>query len=171
MLRRGLFCGSWPDPILWDQKAMHARCLSGAGEGAVCMRLSFISLLLVTVPLVGTVTAQEQTPLLPLPRLEQCPATEHPRLADKWRAIFLMAPFTNSQLMLSEIEYDASLPANFWPPSPSDAGPFSDCLLDCRCRRLCCERGRLNRIDQRDRQIRKRCGIDHGNAGNDSRLT
>ena len=69
---------------------MHARCLSGAGEGAVCTRLSFISLLLVTVPLVGTVTAQEQTPLLPLPRLEQCPATEHPRLPDKWRAIFLM---------------------------------------------------------------------------------
>lgn len=34
-----------------------------------------------------------------------------PAFANKWLAIFLMAPFTNSQLMLSEIEYDASLPA------------------------------------------------------------
>jgi len=94
-----------------DQKVMHARCLSGAGESATSMRLLSISLLLVTVSLSGTALAQEQTPLLPLSRLEQCRATGHPRLPDKWHAIFLMAPFTNSQLMLSDIEYDASLPA------------------------------------------------------------
>ena len=54
---------------------------------------------------------QQLAPLLPLPELKTCQASVHPRLPENWRAIFLMAPFTNAQLVLSEIQYDASLPA------------------------------------------------------------
>src|ERR1051325_273102 len=59
----------------------------------------------------GHAIAQEQSPAIPLPQLERCDAATHPQLPAKWHAVFLMAPFTNSQLVLSEIEYDASLPA------------------------------------------------------------
>jgi hypothetical protein len=55
--------------------------------------------------------AQQLAPLLPLPELRACQASVHPRLPEKWRGVFLMAPFTNEQLVLSEIQYDASLPA------------------------------------------------------------
>jgi hypothetical protein len=55
--------------------------------------------------------AQQLTPLLSLPELKACRANIHPRLPEKWRGVFLMAPFTNAQLVLSEIQYDASLPA------------------------------------------------------------
>jgi hypothetical protein len=55
--------------------------------------------------------AQQLAPLLPLPELRACQPSVHPRLPEKWRGVFLMAPFTNAQLVLSEIQYDASLAA------------------------------------------------------------
>ena len=39
------------------------------------------------------------------------PTSIPPATAPKWRGVFLMAPFTGSQLALSEIIYDGSLPA------------------------------------------------------------
>src|SRR5215208_4706009 len=66
--------------------------------------------LLVAALLSQTALAQEPV-TLPLPRLEQCAADTHPRLPEKWRATYLMAPFTRSQLVLSDIVYDAALPA------------------------------------------------------------
>ena len=56
------------------------------------------------------VAQNSETPL-PLPHLETCQHVSHPLLPPKWRGAFLMAPFTASQLVLSEIIYDGSLPA------------------------------------------------------------
>jgi hypothetical protein len=66
-----------------------------------------IAALLIT----SAAAAQEQAPLLPLPQLEKCDGASRPRLPEKWRAIYLMAPFTKSQLVLGEIVSDASLSA------------------------------------------------------------
>jgi hypothetical protein len=55
--------------------------------------------------------AQQVAPLLPRPEWMACQSTVHPRLPDKWRGVFLMAPFTNAQLVLSEVQYDGTLPA------------------------------------------------------------
>jgi len=55
--------------------------------------------------------AQQLAPLVPLPQLKTCSTNVHPRLPENWHGIFLMTPFTNAQLVLSEIAYDASLPA------------------------------------------------------------
>src|SRR5262249_15666643 len=48
---------------------------------------------------------------LALPRMEPCHRIPHPRLPAKWRGVFLMTPFTTSQLMISEIVYDEAVPA------------------------------------------------------------
>jgi hypothetical protein len=55
--------------------------------------------------------AQNSDTPLSLPHLETCQHVSHPLLPPKWRGVFLMAPFTASQLALSEIIYDGSLPA------------------------------------------------------------
>jgi hypothetical protein len=55
--------------------------------------------------------AQEQAALLPLPQLNACGNRTHPLLPEKWRGVFLMAPFIRSQLVLAEIETDTTLPA------------------------------------------------------------
>jgi hypothetical protein len=55
--------------------------------------------------------AQQLAPLLLLPELKNCQSSAHPRLPETWRGVFLMAPFTNAQLVLSEIQYDALLAA------------------------------------------------------------
>jgi hypothetical protein len=55
--------------------------------------------------------AQQASPILPVPELSACQASVHPRIPEKWRGVFLMTPFTNAQLVLSEIQYDGSLPA------------------------------------------------------------
>lgn len=52
--------------------------------------------------------AQSRDRSLPLPHLETCQDGSHPVLPEKWRGAFLMAPFTSSQLVLSEIVYDGS---------------------------------------------------------------
>lgn len=72
---------------------------------------SFVSLFLAACASAGAASAQDKTPVIPLPRLEQCEGAAHPQLPDKWHAVFLMMPFTNAQLVLADMEYDASLPA------------------------------------------------------------
>ena len=49
--------------------------------------------------------------MLPLPKLDACRSTSHPRLPERWQATYLMAPFTKSQLVLGEIVVDDSIPA------------------------------------------------------------
>jgi len=56
-------------------------------------------------------SAQQKQLLLSLPTLNECRTAAHPQRPNKWHAAFLMAPFTNDQLVLSDIVYDASLPA------------------------------------------------------------
>jgi hypothetical protein len=55
--------------------------------------------------------AQQQSALLPMPQLEKCEGASRPRLPEKWRATYLMAPFTKSQLVLGEIVSDQALSA------------------------------------------------------------
>lgn len=45
------------------------------------------------------------------PKMLACSNAEHPRLPEKWRATYLMAPFTSAQLVLAEIEHDSDLSA------------------------------------------------------------
>ena len=53
--------------------------------------------------------ARGQAPPLTVPRLEQCGKSSHPSLPERWHATFLSAPFTNSQLVLSDIVHDQTL--------------------------------------------------------------
>jgi len=55
--------------------------------------------------------AQQQRPLLTMPKMDQCRTKSHPRLPAKWRAAYLMAPFTNAQLVLGEFVHDDNLSA------------------------------------------------------------
>src|SRR5438552_6830887 len=76
------------------------------------LRASVVAILTVVAWLIDQrAIAQQLAPLLPLPELKACRANIHPRLPENWRGVFLMAPFTNAQLVLSEIDYDASLRA------------------------------------------------------------
>jgi len=64
---------------------------------------------LVTITLVVWATgAPAQTPALPLPTLSKCSTESHPQLPQKWRAIFLLTPFSNTQLVLGNFAYDGS---------------------------------------------------------------
>jgi hypothetical protein len=56
-------------------------------------------------------TAQEQIPLLPRPTVSPCSNAERPELPEKWRATYLMAPFTSGQLVVGDLIHDASLSA------------------------------------------------------------
>jgi hypothetical protein len=69
-----------------------------AGAGGVAIAL-----------FVGGTAAQNLDPVLPLPELERCSAAAHPRLPDKWRAAFLMAPFTQAQLVLADVVHDQKI--------------------------------------------------------------
>jgi hypothetical protein len=56
--------------------------------------------------------AQEQEPMLPRPAVQACSSNaSQSALPERWRASYLMAPFTTGQLVLGDITYDASLPA------------------------------------------------------------
>jgi len=55
--------------------------------------------------------AQGRGDPLALPRMEPCRNDSHPLLPSKWRGVFLMAPFTPTQLVLSEFFHDGTLPA------------------------------------------------------------
>src|SRR5215475_12611132 len=72
-------------------------------------RIFFLAV--VSVATASVAVAQEQAPLLPLPQLQRCDARAHPLLPEKWKATYLMAPFTNAQLVLGEITHDDSIPA------------------------------------------------------------
>jgi hypothetical protein len=61
--------------------------------------------------IVSAAVAQEQVAPLSLPQLEKCDGASRPRLPEKWRGSYLMAPFTNSQLVLAEIVSDQPLSA------------------------------------------------------------
>jgi hypothetical protein len=55
--------------------------------------------------------AAAQAADVPLPHLSACIAAARPQLPQRWRATFLMAPFTAAQLVLAEIVHDSSVPA------------------------------------------------------------
>jgi hypothetical protein len=80
----------------------HARSISRIGE-SVMRRPLFASLFLFVALCGGVTSAQQKSPLVPLPQLNECQSAAHPHLPSKWHAIFLMAPFTNAQLVLSDI--------------------------------------------------------------------
>jgi hypothetical protein len=69
------------------------------------------ALLSVTGLLISGAGAQDEGARMPLPQLATCESDTHPRLPERWRATYLMAPFVNGQLVLGEIVYDAALPA------------------------------------------------------------
>jgi hypothetical protein len=48
---------------------------------------------------------------VPLPHLAACVGSQHPQLPPRWGATFLMAPFTQDQLVLAEIMHDGAIPA------------------------------------------------------------
>jgi hypothetical protein len=45
------------------------------------------------------------------PNMLACSSAKHPTLPERWRATYLMAPFTSAQLVLAEIEHDSGLSA------------------------------------------------------------
>jgi hypothetical protein len=65
----------------------------------------------IAVLLLFPAAAQEPRALLDLPQLTPCGSTSHPRLPEKWRGIYLMAPFTKGQLVLAEITADVAVSA------------------------------------------------------------
>ena len=75
------------------------------------MLFRYFAGLLITTLSIASGAAQDLAALLPLPHLDKCDVSARPRLPEKWRATYLMAPFTKSQLVLSDIVYDGALPA------------------------------------------------------------
>src|SRR5262245_1661707 len=61
--------------------------------------------------LLSPAAAQDESSLLSRPKLEACQFPSHPQLPDKWRATYLLAPFTKSQLVLASMVYDSALSA------------------------------------------------------------
>ena len=59
----------------------------------------------------ASAASEEQALVLPLPQLATCNGASPPRLPERWRATYLMAPHTKSQLVLGEILVDPALPA------------------------------------------------------------
>src|ERR1051326_8384240 len=55
--------------------------------------------------------AQDLRPVQPVPEFPACRSTAHPPLPPRWRATYLMAPFTTGQLVVAEIIHDAPLAA------------------------------------------------------------
>ena len=70
----------------------------------------FAHLPIVALLTVSAAASQEHATLPPSPQLEACRDASHPRLPEKWRATYLMAPHVKRQLVLGEIVVDASLP-------------------------------------------------------------
>src|SRR5215470_18454764 len=60
---------------------------------------------------VRAVSAESPNLTLALPRMEPCLQSTRPMLPAKWRGVFLMIPFTPTQLVVGEMIYDAALPA------------------------------------------------------------
>jgi hypothetical protein len=75
------------------------------------MLLRCFARLLIATLSIASAAAQDPVAMLPLPQLDKCDTDARPHLPEKWRATYLMAPFTKSQLVLSHIVYDGALPA------------------------------------------------------------
>lgn len=74
--------------------------------------LSLISACGVALFLLGARTDKERNlARLPLPSLFDCSSSSHPQLPERFRATYLMAPFSIGQLMLAEIVHDGPLSA------------------------------------------------------------
>src|SRR5687767_527396 len=67
--------------------------------------------LMVSALLIFPATAEEPPAQISLPQLAPCEESSHPRLPEKWRGAYLMAPFSKGQLVLAEIVSDASVSA------------------------------------------------------------
>lgn len=72
--------------------------------------LSFISIG-VAMLLLSERAVKEQATRLPLPHLSDCQSSEHPVLPKRYRATYLMAPFTTGQLVVGEIVHDGPFSA------------------------------------------------------------
>src|SRR5215813_2216058 len=81
---------------------------AGDLDFGAAMRRS-VSLVLIFTATASVAAAQE--PILSLPQLRQCEATARPLLPERWQGVFLMAPFSNTQLVLTEIVHDDALQA------------------------------------------------------------
>jgi hypothetical protein len=78
-------------------------------KAGTCAVLVCLAMQAIVAP--SAAMAQDQQPRLAIPKLDPCRARAHPRLPVKWRAAYLMAPFTNAQLVLGEIVHDDSISA------------------------------------------------------------
>jgi hypothetical protein len=87
------------------------RALARARVLTTAMLTRAAAKLLTTVLLVWATGARAQAPVMPLPTLSKCQSETLPQLPRKWRATFLMAPFSNTQLVLGDIAYDGTLKA------------------------------------------------------------
>lgn len=67
--------------------------------------------LIASVLLSSGLAAQEQGTVFPVPELAACRSSAHPRTPQKWRATYLMAPFSKGQLVLGDIEHDGETAA------------------------------------------------------------
>jgi len=81
------------------------------GRSGVAVRLIFWIAACLAAPGYAAISAERPDLTLALPRMAPCERVSHPRLPAKWRGVFLMTPFTPSQLMISEIVYDEAVPA------------------------------------------------------------
>jgi hypothetical protein len=77
----------------------------------MCARAAIAASLILPAGFTVGAGAQQPAALLPLPQLGRCDGSSQPVLPEKWRATYLMAPFTDAQLVLADIESDASLSA------------------------------------------------------------
>src|SRR5215471_6762275 len=78
------------------------------------MRRRFLRVLMASFFLCGVGRAGTDSalrPAQPLPEFPACRSAEHPRMPERWRAVYLMAPFTTGQPVVAEIVHDAPLDA------------------------------------------------------------
>ncbi len=67
------------------------------------------------LPLAISLIAQsgeaQEARVLTLPKMSKCVDRTHPLLPQKWRGLYLMAPFSKAQLTLGDFVFDGSIPA------------------------------------------------------------
>jgi len=87
----------------------HVRWLLTLLQDAIWQRAFPALLLPVFCAVAGA--AQDLAPPPSLPQMRACTMVSHPRLPERWRGAYLMAPFNTAQLVLGEITSDATLAA------------------------------------------------------------
>jgi hypothetical protein len=80
-------------------------------RGARPLQLRRLATVIASIAMLLVGSASAQSPPLAVPQLEQCQADSHPRLPERWHATYLLAPFTNGQLVIADIVNDGSLSA------------------------------------------------------------